>query len=318
MNTRDTVVRQINAPQFHLIVACGAFCCTFAVWQPALASIIPAYQFSEDDHTWTHQGNGVYTVPTAAESYPDEIWERPIEDNKWTETATTRTSTGKYYGFGDLKSAQFGVGTNAMDGMDYLFINWQVVGGFVQDGNSIDSGVGLKGHYYFYFEVPNKTPRAVEVTDATGLANQFGHSNNLGKVKVFAAGATSEVYGTSIQVTEENGVGFSNGTESVAGEVRADTATSVVEAAVKLSSLGLVLSDFATINWAYAGNAVSNPSSVKTDLFANDEFRYAPGQGQEYDTVRFNTTDIPEPSSIALIAFGLMIAGMNRRNRRGG
>jgi hypothetical protein len=312
MCRRTRVTMLLRAQHATLILACGFLFGSFAFLRPTTAAIIPVYQYSEMDATWTHQGNGVYTVPTAAESYPDEIWERPIEDNKWTENATTRTSTGKYYAFGDLKSAQFGVGTNAMDGMDYLFVNWQVVGGFVQDGNSIDSGVGLKGHYYFYFEVPNKTPRAVEVTDATGLANVFGHSNNLGKVKVYTAGQASDVYGTSIQVTEENGVSFSNGTESVAGDVRADTGTSVVEVAVKLSSLGLVLSDFNTIDWAYAGNAVSNPSSAKTDLFANDEYRYAPGQGQEYDTVGFT---IPEPNSIALASIALF-AGLIAYSRR--
>jgi hypothetical protein len=54
----------------------------------------------------------------------------------------------------------------------------------------------------------------------------------------------------------------------------------------------------------------SNPSSPRTDLFANDEFPEAAGVGQEYDTVRFNFVppppddmgggDIPEASSFLI------------------
>ena len=97
---------------------------------------------------------------------------------------------------------------------------------------------------------------------------------------------------------------------------RTNSSTYVTEIAVKLSDLGLAMSDFETaVDYAYAGVAISNPSDPNTDLFANDHFRYAKGEGQEYDTVLFGGGPlIPEPATMSLLALGgLAIVGKRRK-----
>ncbi|MBX2851252.1 MAG: hypothetical protein KTR15_05860, partial [Phycisphaeraceae bacterium] len=117
----------------------------------ASAAVTPAYQVTDADATWTHQGDGIYTVATAAEDYDNEIWERPIQDDKWFQDATTRTSGttdggGEYWAWNDLATASWGIGTS--DGMDYLFVSWTVVGDFKHiAGETNPISEGLKGHY---------------------------------------------------------------------------------------------------------------------------------------------------------------------------
>ena len=261
-------------------------------------------------------GGGTYTVPTSAEDYTNEIWERPVKDGTYTDAGGTRThSVGEYFGFGDLKSAKFGAGTSM--GIDYFFAQWEVIGGFKDVGGTKDFGEGLKGHYYAYFETVGATPRAVEVTSGTALSGTFA----TGAVNTFIAASDSAIYGTGITVTGESGNdSFSTGTkDSSSGFGRADTVTSIVEVAVPLSTLGLTLADFTSGNilWAYAGVAVSNPSSIETDIFANDEFAEAPGSGQEYDTLRFNIAQVPEPTSLAMMGLAAAAGcGLQFRRRR--
>ncbi len=282
----------------------------------AMAAITPVYQVTENDATWTHMGSGVYTVPTSAEDYANEVWERPIQDDKWSDAGGTRTSGttddgGEYWAYADLASASWGVGSSM--GADYLFVRWEVVGDFKHiAGETNPVTEGLKGHYYFYARPAGGEAFAIEVNDATGLDADFDDSDNDGKVKIYND-LDGDVSGSGVTVTQEGGNSF--GDSTVAGEVRADDVTFVVEVAVELSDLGLTLGDFtAALDWAYAGVAVSNPSDPNSDLFVNDFFPEAPGSGAQYDSVRLGTL-IPEPASAALLglAAGLPLLGRRRR-----
>lgn len=266
---------------------------------PASGAVItPTYQVTGSDAVWTHTGGGVYTVSTSAEDWVNEIWERPVEDSKWSDGGGTRTSSGKYYGYADLVSASWGVGSDNM-GNDYLFSRWEVAGGFFHDaGSSPDFGAGFLGHYYFYYEPAGELGQVIEISggDADGVGTSFGTA---GKVKFYTEGTEGDVPGTGITVTGEGGPSY--GGSTVSGEIRRNGA--VVETAVLLSDLGLTISDFNNLDYAYAGVAVSNPSSPNTDLFANDFYTNAQGFGVEYDTIRLGTSAaaIPEPSSFALL-----------------
>jgi PEP-CTERM motif len=95
--------------------------------------------------------------------------------------------------------------------------------------------------------------------------------------------------------------------------------TTRVEVAVPLSLLGLTAMDLLSSDllWAYAGVATSNPSASST-LFGNDQWRFAPGKGVEYDTLRFGTTStpVPEPGSLILFGSGLAAVAARVRSRR--
>ena len=284
--------------------------------QSAFAAMIPVYQVNGNDATWTETANqGEYTVPTSAEDYANEIWERPVQDNEWSDSGGTRTSSKMYYAYGDLKFAAWGVGTNAMDGMDYLFVQWAVVGDFQHEFGKSKEDKLLEAHYYFYAEPAGKRAFAVEVPSGKDLGSDFGDVT--GKVNIYEEVTEGDVPGTGITITEEGGDSFGN--VQVKGEGRTNTSTFVTEVAVKLSDLGLVLSDFDTpSDYAYAGVAVSNPSSPDTDLFANDHFSETKGFGQEYDTIRLGT-NIPEPSTAVLGALGLLallVYGWQNRHQR--
>lgn len=313
-----------RAPRAQWLVCATAAISLCCFQGSSRAAITPVYQNPTGDAFWTEVGSsGQWQVATDAEDWVNEIWERPAEDNKWTDIGGNirRTnSDGKYYAYGDLTFADFGVGNSMGD--DYLFVRWDVNGDFEQVPGSSTSFQGLKSHYYFYFEVAGELSRAVEVNSGVGLDPNFGDPNNLGIVNVLTD-TNDDVPGSGINVTGEGG--DSHEDSAVAGEVRANGLT--LEVAVLLSDLGLkqngmgfTLADFANMTYAFAGTAVSNPSSPGTDLFANDFFNgNVQGQGVEYDTVRFNVAlaFVPEPASMI---FGLAVVSLSgyqlRRRRR--
>ncbi len=279
--------------------------------QLAFAVIVPVYQVTATDATWTETGTlGEYTVPTSAEDFQHEIWERPVEDNQWSDSAGTRTTSGKYYGYADLKAGAWGVGTS--DGIDYLFVKWEVVGNFLHEIGKEKETKELEGHYYFYAEPAGANGFAVEVASGKDLGLDFGDVT--GKVVVYDEANDGDVPGTAITTTGEGGNSFGN--SQVAGEGRTNPATFVTEVAVPLSALGLVLSDFSIpLDYAYLGVAVSNPSSPGSDLFVNDHYTAAIGSGVEYDTLQI----VPVPAAVWLLFSALGLLGcMARPRNRGG
>ncbi len=269
----------------------------FIVGQPAFAAIAPIYQVVGNDATWTHTGGGVYTVPTSAEDYANEIWERPVKDNEWTDSGGTRTSNKMYYGYGDLKSGAWGVDS------EYLYMKWEVVGAFQHEVGKTQESKLLEGHYYFYAKTAGSNAFAIEVESGKDLGTSFGS----GKVKVYD--------------DPNNDVGsLSSGTfdnSNVVGQGRTNTSTFVTEVAVSLSDLGLSKSDFVdnALDWAYLGVAVSNPSSINSDIFANGHYSSAIGSGVEYDTIQMGTV-VPIPAAVWLFGSGLLgLFGFSRRKK---
>jgi hypothetical protein len=273
-------------------------------------TITPVYQVSGSDYTWTETANqGEYTVPTIAEDYANEIWERSVKDDEWSDASGTRTSEKLYYAYADLKSADWGVGNSG--GIDYLFVRWEVVGAFQHEvGKSMESKL-LEAHYYFYAEPAGMKAFAIEVPSGKDLGSDFGDAS--GKVNIYEEVVEGDVPRIAITSTQQGGDSFGN--SQVKGEGRTNTSTFVTEVAVKLSDLGLVLSDFDTdLDYAYTGVAVSNPSSPDTNLFANDHFPVTIGSGVEYDTLRMGAST-PEPASLTLLIVGGMT--MLRKRRAG-
>ncbi len=304
----------MNAPKALLTAVAIALLIAGQMGSSAHAAISPTYQQFADDATWTHQGRGVYTVPQNAEDYPNELWERPIQDNKWFEDGTTRTSGttgggGEYWAYGDLKAAAWGVGES--DGHDYLFARWEVVGDYKHiAGENNPVTEELKGHYYFYAEPVGHDAFVIEVPAGKDLGSSYGS----GKVFIYSESNDDSVPGSpNIAITEEGGDSFKD--VQVKGLGRTNDSTYITEVAVKLSDLGLTMDDFNTaVDYAYAGVAVTNPSDPNTDLFANDHYRYAPGKGQEYDTVLFTGGPlIPEPATVSLLALGALAILRKRR-----
>ncbi|MCP4375791.1 MAG: hypothetical protein GY794_06410 [bacterium] len=283
-------------------VTVAVFVCG-SITMPCYAAVTPTYQITADDATWTHQGSGIYTVPTSAEDYDNEVWERPIKDDEWSDSGGTRTSSKMYYAYGDLKSAAWGVGESG--GKDYLFVRWEVVGAFQHEvGKSKESKL-LEAHYYFYAEPADKKAFVIEVPSGKDLGSDFGDVS--GKVNIYKEDSEGDVPGTAITTTGEGGDSF--GTKQVTGEGRTNTSTFITEVAVQLSDLGLTLADFSTdVDYAYAGVAVSNPSGPETDLFANDHYSENIGSGVEYDTVM-----LPEPFTLIIMAGGIPVLMRRRR-----
>jgi len=277
----------------------------------AAVAIAPAYQDHQQDHTWAHQGNGVYSVAISeAENYAGEVWERPIEDNKYTQSTvngtTFWTTTGKYYAYGDLKEVAY-----AFDD-SYFYLSIQVVGNFMSEPGKSPSIEGLKGQYYYYFGKGDNR-FVLNVSSATGLGSSWSGSgvkmykDDLSKGDVAYGSGFENNYDNTPGNNEKNFTSFSQEiTNSVGLFARVDVATSTVEFALELASLmsyGFFTEDFFDLDFSIVGVAISNPSSV-SNLFTNDNFRQASGQGQEYDTMHLRI--IPEPG----VGFLLVIASM--------
>ena len=270
----------------------------------------PAYGSDQADATWTPLGGGVYQVDTSAENYAEELWERSIEDNKWTTSGGVHTTTGKYYAYGDITTT-----TYTFDD-DFLYLSVTTAGDFTDDGGSISTS-GLKGHYYYYFGRGSER-YALNIDDGSSL----GSSWDSGYIKLYED-SNVDLLGSGIAVTYDdtggNEANISDGYENeISGTIfaRADTATHTVEMALGLAGLGWTEMDFYDAEFSMVGIAVSNPSSV-TNLFANDEFPFASGSGVEYDTVALSISPaaVPEPGVASLVLIAAMVS-CARRSRR--
>ena len=289
---------------FIFIIACAAQGVSAQTPDPT-----PAYHSDQADDFWTPLGGGVYEVATSAEDYAAERWERSIEDDKFTTSGGTHTSTGKYYAYGDITTV-----TYSFDD-DFLYLSVVVAGDFADDGGSLSTS-GLKGHYYYYFG-KGAERYALNVDDGSSLGSSWSSSS----IKLFEDGNV-DLLGTGIGITYDDTGGSeaddSDGYENqISGTIfaRADTATHTVEMALGLGDLGWSEQDFYDSEFSMVGVAVSNPSSV-TDLFANDEFAFASGNGVEYDTVALALTPpipVPEPDALMFLLAGGCLLGLRRR-----
>ncbi len=307
------LIRQQIEVWIKRLFTCTKIALVISLSQSSFAAIVPSYQVSNEDATWTHIGGGVYTVPTSAEDYTNEIWERPVKDNEWIDSDGTRTSTKLYFGYGDLKSGAWGVGTS--DEKDYFFAKWEVIGDFQHEVGKDKESKPLEAHYYVYTKPTGKNAFAIEVPSGKDLGADFGDVP--GKVNIYDD-QNGDVAGPGgITTTGENG-GDSFGNKQVKGEGRTNTSTFVTEVAVELSDLGLTMSDFtgSIFDYIYLGVAISNPSDPGTGLFANDFYPEAIGSGQEYDTLRMGTTVVPIPAAVWLFGSGLLgLIGFSKRKK---
>ncbi len=267
------------------------------------APVTPAYQYQSSDPTWQNQGSGTYTVSTNAENYKKEIWERPIEDDKWSDSADTRTSTGEYWSYVDLSYGAFGYDD------DYAYARWDVVGDY-KDVGGTQSTIGYDARYNVYFGI-GENAYSLNIAGGKGddLGAEFAGNSD---IEAYGPVKDSDVLGTGI---EDTGEGISSSLTGWGSETKDDSRIfarrtgSTVEVAVKLDVFKLEASDFDNLEWAYLGTANSNPSSMD-NVFANDAFASAIGSGVEYDTLQV----VPIPAAAWL--FGSAILSLVALQRR--
>ncbi len=300
---------------------------------------------SQADCTWEDTtGSGDYqTIGANCEDYSIELWERPVEDNKWEDVSggaddgKRRLSDGdggKYYGYADLAAGKAGT-----DGA-WVYIQWTSNARFIHiEGKSSPEGSPeLKGKYTFYFKGAEKYATAFYVDSAESTIGTSGSYTSDSALKVFQSRDGKDPPGTGITQTYDNSNDENDSTGHEATIIQGDesgnpirariidldggTNYRTVEVAVLLSEIdGYTAADFAVttdgtlgnLDYFYLGIAESNPSST-TDLFANDEFTEAIGSGVEYDTLAVAGPAIPEPATLCLLALGAL-AVMRRRAR---
>lgn len=271
----------------------------------------PVYLHTFTDDVWLPVGGGAYHVSVTAEDYANEIWERSVEDDKWVESGGYRTTTGKYYAYGDLSSAALGY-----DDL-YLYLSFSPVGAFVQNVGESPVYEGLKAQYYMYFGVGSDPGKRYLVNLGNGTSANVGGFTQNGKIY---HDANQDLFGSGIANTYDSTGGtekdFTDGFESEIGSAAVfsrSNGVDTIEMALNLAAVGLTRSEVAGLGFLYFGAANSNPSSPG-DLFANHEFREAPGQGQEFDTLgAIPILPIPEPSTAMLTVTALVLISARRR-----
>ncbi len=305
---------------------------------PSTAFFAPgnsAKYVSRSDCTWEDTtGNGDYrTVYPDSDIYSIELWERPIEDDKWEyisggvhdgKQRLIDGAGGKYYGYADLAWGRAGTDET------WVYIQWTSNARFIHiEGKSSPEGSPeLKGKYIFYFKAPGKNATAFYVDSAESTLGTGGSFISKSSLKVFQSQDGKDPPGTGLTQTYDNSddENASTGHETtiIQGDDSGDpirgriidldggTNYRTVEIAVRLSEIdGYVANDFAVtsrlamgnMDYFYLGIAESNPSST-TDLLANDEFTEAIGSGVEYDTLAMAGPAVPEPGAMSLLALG--------------
>jgi hypothetical protein len=279
---------------------------------PSLAQS-PVYHQSFTDHVWSPVGGGAFRAEVVAEDYANELWERPVEDAKWVESGGYRTTTGKYYAYGDLSAAALGYDNQ------YLYLSFTTVGSFVQNVGEGPIDSGLKAQYYMYFGVGDDPDKRYLVNLGNGSSVNAGGFTQIGKLY---HDANQDLFGSGLLHTYDSTGGLekdlSDGFESEIGSALVysrSNGLNTIEMALDLASAGLNQSQVANLGFLYFAAATSNPSGPG-DLFAHDEFREAPGQGQEYDTLGAITIlSVPEPSSSMLSAAAVVLLLAKRRRK---
>lgn len=267
----------------------------------------PVYFRTFADDVWSPVGGGAFRVAVSSEDYSREIWERSVEDSKWVESGGFRTTTGKYYAYGDLVAAALGHDS------DYLYLSFQTVGAFVQQVGEDPVYDALKAQYFMYFGVGNDPAQRYLVNLGNGSSINAGGFMQVGKLY---HDRNQDVFGSGLRNTYDSTGGaernLTDGFEFEVGGAQVyarSNGVDSVEMALRLSSAGLAAADMDKLGFLYFGAATSNPSS-NGDLFVNDEFREAPGQGQEYDTL--GAIPIPEPSTAMVLALAAAFAACRR------
>lgn len=243
----------------------------------------PNYTVTVKDAQWTEVSQGVYQTATSNENYSAEKWERPVEGDKFTDSGGIRTTTGKYYAYGDITEGQFAIDN------DYLYVSIAVAGDFLHVPEEDVDQQGLKGIYYVYFDTGDPGEQFVmQLSDGSGLGSSF----STGDGKVYGPDFGNE-YDGYVLWARANGL--------------------LLEFALDLSSLDLVPEDFEQLSWLYAGVAVSNPSSADLlPLMNTSDGQNPDGKSIEFDTLVGGPLSIPEPSSTVLLSAGCVCLLLRR------
>ena len=293
---------------------CGLALLSVHVASGDTISVTPVYSYNETEPAAVESATepGVYTTPTSGEVYDMEIWERPFEDGKWSDSGGVRTSSGKYYAYNDIISSSFGWDD------DYMYVSFTSAGDFIHEAGKDDPDtVGLEGQYYTYFSTdPNGVGGFLIQLDKGKDAPPDTFSNEKGKVYY---DLNMDVGGPGgLSVTEEGtGFTFENELDDEAVYVRR-LGTTTVEFAVDFDKVNMP-TDYG-LNPSYLGNlafmrtaiATSNPSGL-SDLITNDAYPEAQGSGVEFDSVFFS---LPEPSVALFLLCGVL--GLSCQRKRTG
>lgn len=295
------IVRFSGALFACVLGALGNACSVHAEKLDAAVAPSPTYGFTQADPVWQQVGStDQWRAPAAAYDYDNELYELPVEGEKWVISGGFLSTTFKYYEYIDMQEARWG----ADDA--FLYLSWETAGSRIYDSGFKDHG--YLGHYYAYFGVPNGNDLVIEIPG--GKADILGttFSDVSGDLKVFedAKDAVNslepgnDVPGpggnvSDISSTMQGGDGFESEVSGAA--LQAKRIGDVVEVALDLSSVGLTPSDTQGLEYMYIGVAETNPSAVSV-LFVNDHFEEnVPTNTVEYDNVLLA---VPEPSAIIL------------------
>jgi hypothetical protein len=99
-----------------------------------------------------------------------------VEDSKWSISGGLITTTGKYYAYGDLQQAGFGLDAT------YLYASLTSVRDFIHEVGQSPGVVGLKARYSFYFGVTSDLTKQFLLTIDDGSAVGTSAFGSIGKI----------------------------------------------------------------------------------------------------------------------------------------